>query len=79
MLVQFPEARAKALRAEARRRKMPVAAFVRESVEVHLAKAAESPEMDKWERAKRAVGFGRSGVKDLARNHDKYLNEGKRW
>lgn len=79
MLVQFPPAQAKALRAEARRRKKPVAALVRESVEAHLSQTAKAPAPDKWERAKRAVGFVRSGVKDLGENHDKYLAELKRW
>jgi len=79
LLVQFPEAQAKALRAEARRLKKPVAALVRESVTAQLEKNSSSPAPDKWERARRAVGFARSGIKDLARNHDKYLNESGRW
>ena len=79
LLVQFREAQAKALRAEARRQKKPVAALVRESVEAHLGKNARAPEFDKWERAKRAVGGFHSGLKDLGTNHDKYLAGLKRW
>ena len=81
LLVQFTEAQAKSLRAEARRRKQPVAALVRESVEAHVVKPATAgtPTLDKWERAVRAVGGFRSGVRDLGENHDKYLAELKRW
>ena len=81
LLVQFTEAQAKSLRAEARRRRRPVAALVRESVEAHVAKvsAGGTPKPDKWERALRAVGGFRSGVKDLAENHDRYLGARKRW
>lgn len=81
LLVQFTEAQARLLRAESRRRKQPVAALVRESVEAHVVKPAATgtPALDKWKRAKLAVGGFDSGIKDLARHHDKYLNETKSW
>ncbi len=80
LLLQFTEAQVKTLRAESRRRKKPVAALVRESVEAHLTKpAATAPALDKWQRAKLAVGFANSGLPDLAVNHDKYLGELKSW
>ena len=80
LLVQFTEAQVKSLRAESRRQKKPVAALVRESVEAHLTQPTTAkPALDKWQRAKLAVGGSRSGVKDLALNHDKYLGELKSW
>jgi hypothetical protein len=81
LLVQFTESQAKSLRAEARRRRQPVAALVRESVEAHLVSVSAdgAPQPDKWERARRAVGGYRSGVKDLAENHDRYLGARQRW
>jgi hypothetical protein len=80
LLIQFTEAQAKTLRAESRRRKKPVAALVRESVDLHLAApAGKKAPLDKWQRAKLAVGFANSGVPDLALNHDKYLGELKSW
>lgn len=81
LLVQFTEAQVKSLRTESRRRRQPVAAIVRESVESHLGTkgAAGEPALDKWERAKRAVGGFNSGIKDLGRNHDKYLARLKSW
>ena len=81
LLVQFTESQVKSLRAESRRRKQPVAALVRESVEAHLLAPATSgvPTLDKWERAKRAVGGFNSGIKDLGSNHDKYLAQLKSW
>ena len=79
LLVQFTEAQAKTLRTESRRRKQPMAALVRESVDLHLAPSGKKAALDKWQRAKLAVGGFRSGVKDLAVNHDKYLGELKSW
>jgi hypothetical protein len=79
LLVQFTEAQAKTLRTESRRRKQPMAALVRESVDLHLAPSGKKAALDKWQRAKLAVGGFRSGVKDLALNHDKYLGELKSW
>ena len=79
LLVQFTEAQAKTLRIESRRRKQPMAALVRESVDLHLAPSGKKAALDKWQRAKLAVGGFRSGVKDLAVNHDKYLGELKSW
>ena len=79
LLVQFTEAQAKTLRTESRRRKQPMAALVRESVDLHLTPSGKKAALDKWQRAKLAVGGFRSGVKDLALNHDKYLGELKSW
>ena len=81
LLVQFTEAQVKCLRAAARRRGRPVAALVRESVEAHLGRpaAAQVTEPDRWERARRAVGGFRSGVRDLGEHHDRYLGAGTRW
>ncbi|MBM3855558.1 MAG: CopG family transcriptional regulator [Verrucomicrobia bacterium] len=81
LLVQFTEAQARFLRAEARRRRRPVAALVRESVEAHVVKPATrgTPTPDKWERALLAVGGFRSGARDLGENHDRYLGQRKRW
>lgn len=80
LLVQLTEAQAKTLRTESRRRKQPMAALVRESVDLHLAApSGKKAALDKWQRAKLAVGGFRSGVKDLAVNHDKYLGALKSW
>lgn len=81
LLVQFTAAQVKCLRAAARRRGRPVAALVRESVEAHLVKpaAAQLAQPDRWERALRAVGGFRSGVRDLGEHHDRYLGAGNRW
>jgi hypothetical protein len=67
--------------AEQRRRGRPVAALVRESVEAHLGRpaAAQVTEPDRWERARRAVGGFRSGVRDLGEHHDRYLGAGTGW
>jgi len=79
--VQFTAAQLQCLRAAARRRGRPVAALVRESVEAHLGRpaAAQVAAPDRWERARRAVGGFRSGVRDLGARHDRYLGAGDRW
>ena len=78
--IRFTDTQIKWLRAESRRRKQPMAALVRESVDLHLAApAGKKVALDKWQRAKLAVGGFRSGVKDLALNHDKYLGALKSW
>jgi hypothetical protein len=79
-LVQFTHEQAKALEEVARRQKRPVAAVVRESVSTYIAQAKSAKHsVDKWERARLAVGGFRSGRKDIAVNHDKYLAEAGRW
>jgi hypothetical protein len=62
-----------ALRSLSQRLQVSMAELIRRSVNLFLAElpVEEDPAM-------RIVGLGRSGIGDLARNHDKYLVEFER-
>ena len=85
-MIQLTEEQMKALKALAKARKTSVAKLVRESVAQYMAAAHNEPTMD--EKRRRALEFIKKieageiqfrdseGKTDVARNHDKYLNEG---
>jgi hypothetical protein len=86
-MIQLTEEQMKALKELAKARKTSVAKLVRESVERYVIAASNEPAME--EKRQRALEFIKkieSGEvqfhdmdekTDVARNHDKYLNEGK--
>ena len=47
--------------------------------QVKCLRAAQVAQPDRWERARRAIGGFRSGVRDLGEHHDRYLGAGNRW
>jgi len=85
-MIQLTEEQMKALKALAKTRKTSVAKLVRESVTHYVAAAQNEPLME--EKRQRALDFIKKiesgeiqfhdveGKTDVARNHDKYLNEG---
>ena len=85
-MIQLTEEQMKALKALAKARKTSVAKLVRESVTQYVASAQNEPLME--EKRRRALDFIKKiesgevqfhdieGKTDVARNHDKYLNEG---
>ncbi|MFZ5885720.1 MAG: ribbon-helix-helix protein, CopG family [Chloroflexota bacterium] len=83
MMIQLTEEQVKALKALAKARKMPVAKLVRESVAAYVSAAVKDPErMKKKRRALAGLEKIRNakfrdieGKKDLAVNHDKYLED----
>lgn len=86
-MVQLTEEQMKALKALAKARKTSVAKLVRESVAQYVTAARNEPVME--EKRRRALEFikkieageiqfhDKEGKTDVARNHDKYLNEGQ--
>ena len=86
-MIQLTEEQMKALKALAKARKTSVAKLVRESVAQYVIAANQEPMME--EKRRRALEFIKKiesgeiqfhdieGKTDVARNHDKYLNEGK--
>lgn len=86
-MVQLTEEQMKALKELAKARKTSVAKLVRESVAQYVSAAQKGPTME--EKRRRALEFIKKieskeiqfydveGKTDLAKNHDKYLNEGK--
>lgn len=73
--VQFTERQAARIRREAGRRGVSESAVIREAVDRGLGGRA-GPTDEQWEAALSAAGMGRSGVPDLAREHDRYYAEG---
>ena len=85
-MIQLTEEQMKALKALAKARKTSVAKLVRESVAQYMAAAQYDPLRE--EKRRRALEFIKKiesgeiqfhdmeGKTDVARNHDKYLNEG---
>lgn len=63
------------LRAEARRRKVPLAAIVREAVD-RAVPADPGDRRARMERLLAAAGTFRSGTGDLATRHDELAGEG---
>ena len=86
IMIQLTEEQKKALEALAKARKTSVAKLVRESVAQYVVAAPKDAEREA--KRKRALEFIRKietgeirfkdieGKTDVARNHDKYLNEG---
>ena len=73
--IQLTEAQAQALRVQARQQERSVADLVREGVSEYLARRHV---VDRGELARRALALAgrfRSGCRDLAEDHDRYLDE----
>ena len=87
IMVQLTEEQMKALKALAKARKTSVAKLVRESVTQYVTAARNEPVME--EKRRRALEFIKKiesgeiqfhdieGKTDIAKHHDKYLNEGQ--
>jgi post-segregation antitoxin (ccd killing protein) len=73
--VQLTKSQIAALRARARRRGVSVSSLVREAVDESLKRDEELSRDELWARAREAIGKYRSGLSDLAENHDKYFGE----
>ncbi|MBC7462257.1 MAG: hypothetical protein H7287_12920 [Thermoleophilia bacterium] len=67
MQIQFTEAQAATLRLESQQRGMSIASIVRERVD------AKKPIMPSRAAAFAGFGSGRSGITDLAENHNDYV------
>lgn len=79
--ISLSAAQAARLRRLARERQTSMAALIREAVERTYPEASDDSMEARWERALAFVentGL-RSGLTDVAENHDFYLNEGDRW
>ena len=74
--IQFPDDLAREVEAEAASCGLSVAELVRQGMSRMLA---DSERRRRWDRALASIGGGHSGLRDLAENHDHYLNEGPRW
>ncbi|HEX9373972.1 MAG TPA: ribbon-helix-helix protein, CopG family [Roseiflexaceae bacterium] len=73
--IQLTEQQARRLKALASRRGVSMAELIRESVDMLLASPEEIDLEERKRRAIAAAGTFRSGLSDLATNHDRYLAE----
>ena len=73
--IRFTEAQMQALRAQARLQHRSIADLVRESVSEYLARCHAVDWDDVARRALAVAGRYRSGCRDLAEEHDKYLGD----
>ncbi len=72
--IQLTKAQARALRAEAVRQGRSMADLIRDGVDLLLGSGGVSLE-ERKRRALAVSGKFHSGLKDVARNHDRYLAE----
>ena len=63
------------LRRLARQQGVSMAHLIREAVERTYGPDAAGSTETAWARAQRAIGRGHSGQNDVARDHDRYLDE----
>jgi hypothetical protein len=74
--IQLTERQARELKRMAAREGVSMAEVVRRAVDAKIRTgAAEVPREERVRRAMAVMGKFRSGIKDLAVNHDKYLEE----
>ena len=73
--IQLTEAQAQALRAQARVQERSMADLVRDSVSEYLARRSAVDRGELVRRAMALAGRYRSGCRDLAEDHDEYLDE----
>lgn len=74
--VQLREEQAEKLKIIAEREKQSVAELVRQAIDQWLLLVEPLSVEERKQRALSIAGKYRSGIADLAVNHDKYLNEG---
>lgn len=74
--IQLTERQARDLKKMAAREGISMAEVIRRAVDAKIREGSgEVPWEEKVRRARAVMGKFRSGIKDLAENHDKYLAE----
>lgn len=73
--VQLTEVQARLLHEQARKSGVSIAALIRRSVDYYIENLNGGGKRELVERAKEAAGKYHTDLKDLARNHDRYLAE----
>ena len=73
--IQLTEIQARALKRMARRQDVSMAELIRRSVDVLISAQAADARDIQWERSTTVIGKYRSGKPDIAREHDRYLDE----
>ncbi len=73
--IQLTEAQAEQLQRLAKERQVSMATIIRESLDVTLAGEITISTKERRERAKSIAGAFRSGLPDVGKEHDKYLDK----
>ena len=73
--VQLTESQMRQLKELARRRKVPIAALIREGTDLVLRDGMAVSDDEKRNRAMQAAGKFHAQQRDLAEGHDRYLAE----
>ncbi|MFA5867462.1 MAG: CopG family transcriptional regulator [Actinomycetota bacterium] len=73
--IQLTEIQSEKIKAMAKERKVSMATIIRESLDATLAGEITISTREKRERAKKIAGAFRSGMPDVGKEHDKYLNK----
>jgi hypothetical protein len=71
--IQLTEEQSRRLKKLAEKENASVAELIRRSVDSYLEERHVITEEKRRERLLSVIGIGRSGITDLAKNHDKYL------
>ncbi|MCX6377235.1 MAG: ribbon-helix-helix protein, CopG family [Armatimonadetes bacterium] len=71
--IQVSEEQSKGLKRLAKKQRISVAEVIRRSVDRTLREEYVPSQEEIWDRALKAVGCGRSGLKDVSERHDEYL------
>jgi hypothetical protein len=73
--IQLTEEQSREIKAAARQEKISMAQAIRNAVDEWLERRSRLTEAARWQRSLEVVGKYRSGVSDIAENHDRYLAE----
>ena len=73
--IQLTEEQSRRIEALALRENISMAQAIRNAVDAWLDRHAELSQAERWQRSLNVIGKYRSGLSDLAENHDKYLAE----
>jgi predicted DNA-binding protein len=73
--ISLEKEQAERLRRLAHERGVSMSHLIREAVDRAYGPDGEESMESKWERARSAIGSFRSGEGDIARDHDRYLDE----
>ena len=73
--IQLTEEQSSSLKKLAKEENVSVAELIRRSVDNYLQKRHIVTDKERRQRLLSVIGIGRSGLSDLAENHDKYLAE----
>jgi Arc/MetJ-type ribon-helix-helix transcriptional regulator len=73
--IQLTEEQSRRIKSVARQENISMAQAIRDAIDDWLERRSELTEAERWERSLGVVGRYRSGLSDLAEDHDRYLAE----